>query len=144
MTMIVTQLSTRNVFLQTPQKEKSMAAYVKFEKVLHKILTEQVLYTHDLAQPYLLQLGSSPHELLAQLMEHPCLINESGQLGSGPGIQMLVILASVGQLLHKRIRDVSSFHHHLIYDKRENRICWFSLSLDIYAAVQRNIWDNRM
>ncbi|PVD19763.1 hypothetical protein C0Q70_20254 [Pomacea canaliculata] len=39
-----------------------------------------------LPSPICCNLGSSPHELLAQLMEHPCLINESGQLGTGPDI----------------------------------------------------------
>ncbi|XP_076465746.1 kinetochore-associated protein 1-like [Babylonia areolata] len=70
----------------TPQKEKARAALVKFQKVLRKVLTEQALYVHGLTDPQLLQLVSSPGELITRLTEHPAVVADADQTGSLPDV----------------------------------------------------------
>ena len=72
---------------QAPKKEKARAASARFQKVLHKVLTEQALYINNLAEPQLLQLVSTPLDLISRLTEHAAVVAESWELGPVPGAQ---------------------------------------------------------
>jgi hypothetical protein len=52
---------------------------------------EQALYVNNVAEPHLLQLLSSPTELIAKLAEHPAVFADSTCNGPAPGMSLFVV-----------------------------------------------------
>ena len=72
--------NTTYIVLQSSEKEKARGAFIKFESVWRRMATEQVLFTHKIAEMDLQQLVGDAEKLIIKLYEHPSITNTADEV----------------------------------------------------------------
>lgn len=71
------------------EKEKAMAAVVKFSGMWRRLATEQILFLHGIQKPELHKQAGNPNKLIYVLYEHPCIV-ETTEDADVPDIHAIV------------------------------------------------------